>query len=389
MSNPGRPLRLDGADYMSIAVSPHEGIEVPQPQNVSSPAASGGRAQVTLRDVALRAGANVASVSVVLNGSRSTGGIATATRDRILTAAAELGYRVNPHAQRLSTGRCQNTISIYSLDLSFSSAMPKVQTIQHLLSQEGYDAALHGYGNYSEIRSVRQTELMANLRQLKPRAIVCSNWGLNAETVAEMHAYTNEGGIIITFDHPMEAAWDQVVFDRVHNTYAATRHLLESGHRKIGLFVPGPKSPVFNERYVGFKRALDEYEGVSQPEWMWFGMPESGGAEAARCWLELPASDRPTAVCLVNDYAALTFVSILQQAGVEVPGDVSVVGHDDAEFGKHLAVPLTTVSHPMMEIAESVFELLQERLKGNHQMPPRQKVIRGELKVRATVSPPK
>lgn len=342
---------------------------------------------VTLRDVAAHAGANLAAVSMVLNGARSNGGVSQATRERIMGAARELGYQVNPHAQRLSSGRCNNTIALFSLHLEPTSGMPKVQRIQQHLGNSGFDAVLHGYGNFNELQPVRQTALMADLRRFKPRAIVCDSAGLLPETLAEMYAYQDEGGLLVCFDQKVELNCDQVIFDREHNTYIAAKRLLEAGHRKLGLFIPGPQQPIGHDRALGFERALREYGGETRREWMAYGHAETGGAEFAQQWLKLPPQERPTGICVVNDHAALAFMFVVQQAGIRIPEDVAVVGHDDAPLGRYYSVPLTTVTNPLEEISNTVVSLLQDRLSDRYSGPPRRVVLRGELQERGSVAP--
>jgi DNA-binding LacI/PurR family transcriptional regulator len=101
----------------------------------------------------------------------------------------------------------------------------------------------------------------------------------------------------------------------------------------------------------------------------------------------LSLKNKPTAVCIVNDYAALAFISEVQRAGVRVPDDVSVVGHDDRPIARYCNVPLTSVSHPVAEIAENVVNVLLDRLNGDCDAPYRTVTVRGGLVIRESSAP--
>ena len=115
---------------------------------------------------------------------------------------------------------------------------------------------------------------------------------------------------------------------------------------------------------------------------------ERGGAEMAARFLRM--EERPTALCIVNDYAALAFTVEIMAAGLRVPEDVSLVSHDNQPIARYSPVPLTSMTHPADRIADAVVELLLERLEGRVPAgaPPRTVKLGGELVERASVSPP-
>jgi DNA-binding LacI/PurR family transcriptional regulator len=96
----------------------------------------------------------------------------------------------------------------------------------------------------------------------------------------------------------------------------------------------------------------------------------------------LDLKSRPSALCIVNEYAASAFVNEIQRRGWRVPDDISLVSHDDAPVARFCAVPLTTVSHPVEDIANQVVRLLRERLENDYGGPARQITIKGQLVVR-------
>jgi LacI family transcriptional regulator len=135
---------------------------------------------------------------------------------------------------------------------------------------------------------------------------------------------------------------------------------------------------------------LAEYNLTTNEDWIFgsYGNEEfeDDGVRMAAHFLNM--KKRPTAVCIVNDYAAIAFIAELQRAGVRVPQDVSVVGHDDRPISRYCNVPLTSVSHPVETIAQSVVDLLLERINGDSQAKCRTKIIQSELVVRDSTCPP-
>jgi DNA-binding LacI/PurR family transcriptional regulator len=148
----------------------------------------------------------------------------------------------------------------------------------------------------------------------------------------------------------------------------------------VGLAVHGGTS-VEGKNCLAFMRALNEFNAPFVPEWLWGGYPfEAGGVVVAEQFLQL--NDRPTAICIVNDNMAAAFVNRLARAGVRVPHEVSVIGHDDSLAAQSSVVPLTTVTHYADEHCRLITEALLERLEGKYCGPPRTMSLHGKLVVR-------
>ncbi len=343
---------------------------------------------MTLEDLASAIGMSRASVSRAFTGK---GRISPQTREKVLQSARELGYQPNPHAQRLAGGRALNTVGLFSLGLDYGVTTEKIKIIQQLLSEQGFHVPLYAYSSYSSVTSVRQVELMSSLRQQQPRAIICANRGLEPDALEQLKLYHDEGGIVVCYDYPVELDCDQVIFDREDNNYQATQHLLEMGHKKIGLYMegdvkPNAQSPITGSRVRGFERALQRNNLSLNSDWMFCGSGgEDGGALLAQQFLALP--DRPTGMCIVNDRSAVTFVNELQRAGMRVPDEVSVVSHDDQPIARYCSVPLSSATHPSQEIAEAVVEMLSSRFAGSYEGEAQHKWVRGTFIERESTAP--
>lgn len=341
---------------------------------------------VTIREVALAAGVSKAAVSAALTGN---GRIAPATKATILQIAGEMGFEPNLHARRLQGKGLNHSIGLFTLDLDMSVGTRKIRQIRRLLERQGFDVAIHvcSYASEGNIQ-----EMMRELRllcQQRPRAILCNTTDLPVNVLSALDDYRAQGGVLVCYDRAVPTECDQVVFDREHNTFQAAHHLLELGHRNIAFFEVSCQTPGA-ARVRGFRKALAQYGVQARDEWIRGSTLEcefeENGVEMAQYFLTL--TPRPTAVCIVNDFAAIAFISEVQRAGVRVPADVSVVGHDDRPMARYCNVPLTSVSHPVNAIAQSTVDLLLQRLSSNCDAPFRIQTLRSELAERKSTCAP-
>jgi LacI family transcriptional regulator len=343
---------------------------------------------VTLLDVARAAGISKTTASHALNGK---GWVAPATREAVLRTAQEMGFVADPLAQRLSNGRCHNTIGYFTLDIDLSGRTRQMQIIQAALSDLGFSVPIYAYGYRGCHKVEDQKALMNALIAQRTRAIVCNTSMVKQEVLSDLRRYQDEGGIVVCYCYGRTAdvPCDQVIYDEEDGTYQAARHLLELGHREIGIFNVGERVPSGANR-AGFTRALEEFGATLREEWLFRNEGvlryEEEGELLAQQFLQL--KNRPTAMCLANDYAAVAFISTLHRAGMQVPRDVSVVGDNNDPIAAHGVVPLTTVDYPLEDISREVINLLQSRLEGSYDGAPRRIEVRSKLVLRDSTAAP-
>lgn len=343
----------------------------------------------TIHDVAAALGMHKSTVSLGLSGK---GNVSHKTRERIRAMAREMGYHPNPLAQRLATGAGNNLVALCAGNLDIGITTQKILLIQKELTRRGLEAPIYNLPPGSEGETGAQAAQVRYLCRQQPPAIVCSTPAFHTSVFSELAAYQNDGGIVVAYDVAIPLLCDQVVFDREHNAFLAARHLIERGHRDLGLALSvlrtegGELNLSQNARLRGFERALSEAGLEMRPEWIFDETTyEAGGAGLAAHFLGL--SKRPTGLCIVNDYMALSFMAEVIRAGVRVPEELSIVGHDNQPVAAYCAVPLSSATQPTAEIAGAVLELLTQRLAGSTE--PAQTVsIRGEIIERQSVAPP-
>ncbi len=348
-----------------------------------------GQPNVTILDVAQKAGTSKATASRALSGNGST---SKKTREKVWQAARELGFVHNVAAQRLASGERHGEVALFALHLDLGIVTNKLQLLQRKLYDLGYFAPIYAFSTQVGSRVIDQAELLSNICRLCPRALVLNCGQLNDEAQDEVRRYIDKGGCVIAYDGPNDFDCDKVFFDRYQNTYAATRHLLDQGHSDIGFYVGGWPVARNNSRLEGFKAALKEFDAPFSEEWLTFAdnlhtyTGDHIGTDLGRFYLQL--KNRPTAMCIVNDFTASAFINTVREAGLRVPEDVSVVSHDNLPFANSCApIPLTTMSHPVQQITDAAVELLVDRLENDYSGPPRTRTVHGELIIRKSTLP--
>lgn len=354
-------------------------------------------ASPTIHDVARVLGIHKSTVSLALSGK---GNVSTATRQRIAAVARDLGYEPNPVAQRLASGHRNALVCLFTGVLDTGLATQKLRLIQKELSATGLEVPIYScYETVGDLATAQRSQIRQLIRQ-RPRAIICATQMVAPTVLDELAAYQRAGGVVVSYDTPTDRPWDQVIFDREDNAYRAARYLLERGHRRIGITMSHLSSPLSGTeadpqmwRLRGFRRALGEFSVPVREEWFFrHNTYEMGGAEMAERFMSM--TDRPTALCIVNDYAAMGFMVAVMRAGVRVPDDVSLVSHDNQPVTAFCPVPLTSVSQPTTVIGHAVVDALTARVREADEsagvitapLSPRTVVVQGELIERASVS---
>jgi LacI family transcriptional regulator len=331
---------------------------------------------VTILEVAKRAGVGVGTVSRVLNDSPQ---VSAATRERVQQVIAELDFRPSHMARRLSLGRTM-TIGVLVPFVAHRSAVERIRGVVERLESTPYDLTLFN------VQTITQRNEL--YRSLADRGRVD---GLMVVSLppsdAEVDRFRTRGVPLVLVDTAHERVSHVVVDDHAGGA-AATRHLVECGHRRIGFVGDLP-----DERF-GFRAGADRHAGYRAelraqgiaPDMALERQGPFGHETAKRHAAELLASpDRPTGIVATSDTQALGVLEAAREAGLRVPEELSVVGYDDIEMAAY--ADLTTVHQPLNETGACGAELLLERLEGSNG-PPVVEQLPVTLVVRGTTGPP-
>jgi len=341
--------------------------------------------RATLDDVARSVGVSKMTVSRVLNGKRKSSPHEAA----ILKAVEELDFEPNALAQQLSQGGQSNVIALFTSVPDLGVGTMTLRHIQGTMFRRGYHVALHSSGFSGSLGTdeVIDRDVLQSLRRSRPRAIICSVGAVQTAAMDEIQRFQDEGGLVVAYGMggaSERPECDCVLFDIADSARQAVEYLLVKGHRAVGFCHHGHDKPS-DPRLVAIREVLEQ-RGLELPEtWVFSGdIYEANGARLAESYLALEV--RPTALIIVNDVSAATFVHQMQRAGRQVPCDVSVVGQDDVPAARFCVVPLTTVTQPVELIAEQVCDLLLDRLENRYTGPERTVNIKGKLIERESVA---
>lgn len=340
----------------------------------------------TLADVARSAGVNKSTASHAFSGKRK---ISERTRQRVFAAAKELKYEPNPHAQRLSAGISNKMVGLFSLTLDYM-AWQTMSYLHHALAAQGYEAPLYTYG-YSLEDWPDYHPLLSSLCRQLPQGMICNTFKLPPDAAELLQQYQRKGGTLVCMHSPQNVVCDQIIFDRETSFRLAIRHLLEAGHRRIGLCVllqHDLMKPLINAFYEELEiggidpnsACLIDAETDNEDEVV---ADEARGALLAEKFCQL--KKRPSAICIINDFVATTFVHQILLAGLKVPEDVSVIAIDGMPVSLYGMVKITTVAQPRREMAVKAVDFLLQRLDGTYQGEPRKLIYSGEVIARDSV----
>ena len=178
-----------------------------------------------------------------------------------------------------------------------------------------------------------------------------------------------------------------IAIDDLRGGRLATKHLLEMGHRRVGLIKRQPSNALSYLRAVGYREVLEEAGIVPDPTLVIESKAGlAGGYESMQKLMALP--NPPTAVFTHNDVLATGAMHAIQDAGLVVPDDVSVVGYDDTASSAYLNPPLTTVKFPVAEMGRRAGQILLELVQAEGDLPAQTWTLPVELIVWASTAPP-
>jgi LacI family transcriptional regulator len=310
----------------------------------------------TLADVGRLAGVSPATASRVLNG---TGGrVAERLRVRVLAAAKELDYVPNAHAQALMR-RDTQTVGVLAFDMTNPYFVEITSEIFRVATQTGRLVTIGNMGTDAE----SELRYIGLLRSQRVGSLIFAGSGRanpqhNVRVQAQLDGFRAGGGRVAFIGrHLLEG--DNVAVDNVAGAADAARELLELGHRDVAILGGSLEMTVTRDRLYGFTDVYEQAGHPIPPELIVSGdFLREGGTRAMATVLE--RAPDITAVYCLNDAMAIGAMWLLRERGIDVPGQISVMGFEDIPAASDVHPALSTIKIPMRQMGEHAMRMLLE-----------------------------
>ena len=305
----------------------------------------------TIKDVAARAKVSSATVSHVINGTRK---VAPATIQRVQQAMKELDYHPNAVAQSLRTQKT-NVIGAVVSDITNPFFATLIRGAEDAAIEAGYSLIVCNSDESLE----KEDRYVRLLKRRQIDGLIISPVGDGSHSV--VHELPKWKVPFVFVDRRVEdIEADAVLSDNVDGAYKATRHLIERGHRRIGLILGIKGATTTEERLAGYRKALDE-AGIPFTEELvtYGGYRIEGGQRTAERFLSL--SESPTALFSTNNLMTIGVLQELSRNQVAIPEQMAVVSFDDLNLGKLFQPPLTSITQDPYGIGRTAMGVLLDR----------------------------
>lgn len=322
----------------------------------------------TILDVAAKCGMSKSLVSLALSGSPK---VSDDSKKKILKAAKELGYRPNAAARSLAARRSK-TLGVLILDLHNPVSAEIVDAVQAEIRQYGYSSLLVTGGDDPVLEKAEIDTLL----QFQIEGLILISHRLTADALKAIA--TEVPTVTVTREDIQVARMDSVCNDDVAGAQLAVDHLVGLGHSRI-VCLSGGDNPVSISRAEGYQAAMKGHGLAGSASVVSGGLTDTAGYKAAQKALELS----PTALVVANDIAAVGAIAAIEESGLRVPEDISVVGYDGIRLGGLRSVNLTSVAQPLAELGKLAAKSIIERIEKPSSQSKRIRVA-SELVVRGT-----
>jgi LacI family transcriptional regulator len=358
---------------------------------------NGDRRRSTVTDVAREAGVSVATAGRVLG---KYGNVKPGLRAAVVAAAERLGYSPNVVARSMRSGRT-HSIGFVGADISnpfFAAAMRGVCDVAR---EEGYEPILANSDDRLDI----ERSAVGVLLDKQIEGIVVSPTSVT--DVAHLERARDHGVPVVLLDrHSADLDADSVVVDNEAAAHLAVTHLLELGHREIGLLawtdpaegphlqrhpqtgrleVHGASRPAV-DRIRGYVTAMQDAGVVVRPDLLGHSPAQAGLNDSGEADRMLALRERPTALFAADNLTTQNAFTAARRLGLTIPSDLSLVGFDDLDWTTLVDPPVTVVAQSPIDMGSRAAELLFARIKGNDD-PAERVVLPVRLLVRGSTRP--
>lgn len=331
---------------------------------------------ITIYDVAREAGVSMATVSRVVNGNPN---VKPATRKKVLDVIKKLGYRPNAVARGLASKKT-TTIGVVIPDISNAFYSEVTRGIEDIAAMYHYNIIISN----SDLQLNKELQLIETLLEKQVDGLLFLGGQVTDEhrEIFE-HAHVP---IVLTATRDEKRQMPSVLIDQKQAALDATSVLIQEGNKRIGL-IGGPLTDMVKgyPRYLGYKEALTESGIDLDDSLIQIGdYRYKSGYQCMQSLLEL--EERPTAVFVLSDEMAVGAMHAVQDSGLHVPQDISIVGFNSIPLSTQVRPLLSTVGVPMYDIGAVAMRLLtkyinKEEVETNQVLLPYQMILRNSTRI--------
>ncbi len=299
--------------------------------------------EITIYDIAHALNISASTVSRALNGHPS---IHKKTKEKINAMAKEMGYQQNTFASNLRR-KSSNTIGLIvpRLDSYFMATV--IYGIEKELNKAGYNLII----SQSQESLEKETQCVSTLFGSRVGGVIMS---LSAQTedIEHLNLFLEKEIPVVFFDRTIDhTSCTSVFINNFKAGYEVTNHLIEQGRRKIFHFTGNLNCSVYKERFLGYKKAIEE-NNINFEETMLFANDLSDSAKNELILRITNKSISPNAVFASNDNSAVGIICSLQKEGIKVPEDIAVAGFNNNPISTVVSPNLTSVDYDGEEMGE-------------------------------------
>ncbi|KZL90157.1 LacI family DNA-binding transcriptional regulator [Clostridium magnum] len=306
----------------------------------------------TISDVAKMLGVSRSTVSRAISNSP---GVGDELRKKVLDFVDKIGYKPNTIAQSLSKGKI-NIIALIFGDVRNPFYADLAFNIQKILSNNGYMVMVFN----SEYEEKNEIEFIRLAQQFNFAGLIL----LTAQTDEIKNELKTVNMPVVLVNRILDSYdGDSVLLDNFQAGYIAVRHLIELGHTYIG-FIGGQKnSSAANQRYEGYRQALKNYHlPFNEKSVMYSDLKIETAYEIAKEYVS-DIKNRPSALVIINDMTALSFIDYCKKTNIKIPEMLSIVSFDNIVFSAMHDISLTTVSQHVDKMSEHATRLIIKQLE--------------------------
>lgn len=316
--------------------------------------------RITLKDIAKKAGVSPTTVSLVLNNKPCR--VSEKTRSEIISIANNLNYIPNHQARSLASNKSFIVgLLVPNIENPFFAKLSRL--IEKSLLSEGYMTLIM---NSNDDPSY-ENRLLTKLIGMNIDALVCVVSNPDNFKYDELFNLTNKSNteIILIDRYNLETSHNQIYFDNIKGGYLATTYLIANGHKNIATIMATEKKFNSHKRFLGYKQALEE-NNITLNESIQFEC-DFDFYSGYKIALELIKDKDITAAFCANDLIALGILRKLQEIGVRVPDDFSIIGYDNIVINDYFTKKLTTIEQDVSKLAKiTVRKVLENLNKKRH-----------------------